>query len=199
MLPARTASTRRRTVDRRTVHERFEFWPGFEAVRTRNHELGVVQREGSRVRIVIVRVHFGDRGAVAFAERFGKLLRLTFELLEIRPIAKRARWERLSWHDELLSGRRLAVHTPGVRSLGQKRVHLQLSGGDPCTPPSSLHSARAGGKDPGARWTQSFPRTRQRPAALGAAYHQVICGCHRPGRRHPERGHRLIMDISIPI
>jgi len=134
--------------DCRAVHERLQFGPALEAVRARDNELGVVQRKCLRIGAMKLPV---DLGALAFPEGFEKLLRLAFELLQVRSLRKSAAGEGLSRHDELLSGRQLAVHAPGVRSLGQKRVH---------------RSHRFANR---FRWTQSFPRTRRRPDALHAA------------------------------
>jgi hypothetical protein len=111
----------------------------------------VVEGKRGGVRVVIVRRDLGDSRRIAGAKRLEQFPGLTLQLIEIGTLGKRARWERASGHDELLSRLRRSVsRAPGVRSLGQKRVH------------------RDGGGAIAVRWTRSFPRTRERPDAQSA-------------------------------
>src|SRR3981081_82885 len=70
-----------------------------------------------------------------------------FELIEVRVLGEHAGRERFL-HNELLSWLSIygSAATPGVRSLGQKRVHQNRL--------LKLQTFRG---------TQSFPRTRRRP------------------------------------
>jgi hypothetical protein len=79
--------------------------------------------EGLRVCEVIVRGYFGDGIALAASKRVKQVLCLSSELVEVWLFAESA-GRLVSWcHNELLSDGCNAVHMPGVRLRGQKRVH----------------------------------------------------------------------------
>jgi hypothetical protein len=119
---------------------------------------------------------FGNRRCITGAKCVEQLLGLSLELIDVGSIGERARGQRGADHDELLPRPRLSSgRTPGVRSLGQKRVHLSFVR----RPGPAFAKATAGlaealrataaFRDPASidstRWTQSFPRTRKRPDA----------------------------------
>ena len=106
------------------VHISLELGPTVEAVAPRQHELGIVQGEFRRVGSPVVRVHLRDGRSLPLGERLQQFLRLPLELIEIGVLAKLADgWSVM--HNELLSwpARLASAVVPGVRLLGQKRVH----------------------------------------------------------------------------
>ena len=140
--------------DRHAVDERLQFGPALEAVGSRDHELGVVQREARGIRSVVLRVDLRRGVGFAGGKRLKQFLRLTFELDQVGFVAQRATGRVFPrGHRETPF---VAAHSqqpaPGVRLLGQKRVH---------------GSDRTWTR---FRRTQSFPRTRKRPDARLAAY-----------------------------
>ena len=132
---------------RGAVDKRLELRPTFKTVRAGNHELCVVQRERARIRAVIVRVHLGGRNILPVLERLEQFLGLAFQLIEVGPLAQDAGGDEWSRHDDLLPGRRLAVHRPVSAQSGRKEF------------------IEAAGCRSRLRGTQSFPRTRWRPDA----------------------------------
>jgi hypothetical protein len=88
--PARTSSQVR---DRRAVDECFQLRPAVEAVRSREHELRVVEREGRGVGVAVVQGDLGHRVGVARAKRGQEFLGLVApELIEIGMRVQRAGW-----------------------------------------------------------------------------------------------------------
>jgi hypothetical protein len=75
--------------DRHTVGEGFQLRPAVEAVRAREHELRVVQRERRGVGVAVVQVNLGHRVGVAGAKRGQQFLGLAPELIEIGMLAQR--------------------------------------------------------------------------------------------------------------
>jgi hypothetical protein len=89
-------------LDGDAVNIRLESGPGVEALAPCQHQLRIVQREGRRVGVAVVRVYLCDYLGLAFNKRREQFLRLTPELIEIGPFAQSARGWGLS-HYELLS------------------------------------------------------------------------------------------------
>jgi hypothetical protein len=95
-----------------------------ESVRPGEHKLSIVQGELLRGSAGISRSGFRHSVWFACTNCVQQLLRLPLELIEIRVLWEHAGRER-SLHNELLSWLSVdgSAAAPGVRSLGQKRVH----------------------------------------------------------------------------
>jgi hypothetical protein len=76
---------------------------------------------------MVMRGDFSDGRTVPADEAIEQLLRLASNLPEIRMWRKRASRKGPCGHDELFPATACAVtEAPGVRSLGQKRVHRRI-------------------------------------------------------------------------
>jgi hypothetical protein len=95
-----------------------------KSVRPGEHKLSIVQGELLGVSAGISRGGFCHSVWFACTNYVQQLLRLTLELMEIRVLWEHARRERFL-HNELLSWLSVdgSAAAPGVRYLGQKRVH----------------------------------------------------------------------------
>jgi hypothetical protein len=70
--------------DGKTIDERFEFWPTFESVAAREHELRLVQSEfGAGVAIKLV--HLGDSAGITGEILIQEFFRLTAKMFQVRP------------------------------------------------------------------------------------------------------------------
>ena len=107
------------------VHIRLQLGPAVKSVRSREHELGVDAARTSRACAVVVGIHLRERVGVAGRECLQQLFGLAFELVEVGLCGQRADGRMLSaGMMSSFPGRALAsAVAPGVRSLGQKRVH----------------------------------------------------------------------------
>ena len=113
-------------VDRDAIDIGLELRPAVESVRAREHQLCVVEREGSFLRPPEVPLHLGARLRVPGEDGVEQLFRLSFQLIRDRVWvgARASADEANEWTwDELLSGWNGVQPWPGVRALGQKRVH----------------------------------------------------------------------------
>src|SRR5438094_617489 len=104
-----------------------------------------------------MRVHLADRGGLSSAEGLQELFRLALELVEVGVLAERASGKRLV-HDELLSW---LTFTSAAGPVSARSGRKEFN--EPRYEPSTS-----------IRGTQSFPRTRRRPNAPQASYHDEL-------------------------
>src|SRR5580704_7810797 len=119
--------------------------PAGEAVASGEHTLRVMQRESSRVGRLFVPLDFGDGVGVAGTVGFEQLLRLALELVEVGSVGPLAiAGESRIGHNDLLSWRPVSASRAERRFVSRSAVASSIAVG----------------------WTQSSPRTRQRPDTL---------------------------------
>ena len=104
---------------RNSVNIGFEFRPTVEPIRSREHQLRIVQGERGGVCVMEMRADFRDCIRFSRAKRLQQFLGLAFELFEIGLLTQGARGQGLI-HNELLS------IAPGVRSFSGRKEFIKL-------------------------------------------------------------------------
>jgi hypothetical protein len=124
-------------LDSDTVHEGSQFRPTVEPVCTREDELCIMQCKRQRTCVAVVCMDLRDGGGISRSKCCKQFLRLAFELIKIRMLAKLASGQ-AAIHNELLSPRLRYPRQPlypvsarsGRKEFGQNdSVGLQSSGG----------------------------------------------------------------------
>src|SRR5262249_14667254 len=98
------------------IDEGLQLGPAVKAVAAGERELRIVESKGSGISVAVEAVHFPDRIWVAADVSAQQFLGLAFQLFQVGGL-RQSSGRNGVFHNELVS------IAPGVRWLGQKRVH----------------------------------------------------------------------------